>query len=34
MRKCRVVALIVNLIILAFCLPIEQQSKRYPTENE
>lgn len=35
MRKCRVVALMVNLIILAFCLPIiAQQSKRYPTENE
>ena len=35
MRKCRVVALIVNLIILASCLPIiAQQSRRYPTENE
>lgn len=35
MRKCRVVALMVNLIILGSCLPIiAQQSKRYPTENE
>jgi len=35
MRKCRLVALMVNLIILGFCLPIiAQQSKRYPTENE
>jgi len=34
MRKCRVVALMLNLIILGSCLPIAQQSKRYPTENE
>jgi len=35
MRKCRIVALMVNLIILGSCLPIiAQQSKRYPTENE
>ena len=34
MRKCRVVALMVPLIILGSCLPIAQQSKRYPTENE
>ncbi|WP_333484436.1 hypothetical protein [Microcoleus sp. K1-B6] len=35
MRKCRVVALMVNLIIVASCLPIiAQQSRRYPTENE
>jgi hypothetical protein len=35
MRRCRVVALMVNLIILGSCLPIiAQQSKRYPTENE
>jgi len=35
MRRCRVLALMVHLIILASCLPIiAQQSKRYPTENE
>ncbi len=35
MRRCRVVALMVHLIILGSCLPIiAQQSKRYPTENE
>ena len=35
MRKRGLVALMVNMIVLACCLPIiAQQSKRYPTENE
>jgi len=35
MRKRRLVALMVNLIILGSCLPIiAQQPERYPTENE